>query len=104
MLKPTYPLYLANKALQPNTDLDVLDKFSGQIASRVALADAGAIDAAIAAAHQAEAPMRKLAPYARQAVLEHCMTRFRERFDELALALCIEAGKPIADAEGEVTA
>ncbi|MBD3648353.1 MAG: aldehyde dehydrogenase family protein, partial [Pseudomonadales bacterium] len=29
--------------------------------------------------------------------------RFRERFDELAMALCIEAGKPIKDAEGEVT-
>ena len=29
--------------------------------------------------------------------------RFRERFEELALALCIEAGKPIKDARGEVT-
>jgi len=36
-------------------------------------------------------------------VLEHCVTRFRERFDELAMALCIEAGKPIRDARGEVT-
>jgi acyl-CoA reductase-like NAD-dependent aldehyde dehydrogenase len=31
------------------------------------------------------------------------VTRFKERFDELAMALCIEAGKPINDAEGEVT-
>ena len=29
--------------------------------------------------------------------------RFRERFDELAEALCIEAGKPINDSKGEVT-
>ncbi|MDP5040441.1 MAG: aldehyde dehydrogenase family protein, partial [Paraglaciecola sp.] len=29
--------------------------------------------------------------------------RFEERFDELADALCIEAGKPIKDAKGEVT-
>jgi acyl-CoA reductase-like NAD-dependent aldehyde dehydrogenase len=41
--------------------------------------------------------------YARQAVLAHCVTRFQERFDELAYALCIEAGKPIRDARGEVT-
>jgi acyl-CoA reductase-like NAD-dependent aldehyde dehydrogenase len=31
------------------------------------------------------------------------VTRFKERFEELAYALCIEAGKPIKDARGEVT-
>ena len=36
-------------------------------------------------------------------MLEHCVDRFRERFDELAYALCVEAGKPIKDSEGEVT-
>jgi acyl-CoA reductase-like NAD-dependent aldehyde dehydrogenase len=40
--------------------------------------------------------------YERQAVLEHCIKRFTERQDELAEALCIEAGKPINDAKGEV--
>ena len=33
----------------------------------------------------------------------HCVGRFGERFDEMADALCIEAGKPIKDARGEVT-
>ena len=103
MLKPSYPYYLANKALQPNTALEVSDKYSGKVATRVALADAKAIDKAIAAAEKAAVPMRKLAPYARQAVLEHCVARLRERYDELAMALCIEAGKPIKDAEGETT-
>jgi acyl-CoA reductase-like NAD-dependent aldehyde dehydrogenase len=103
MLATSYPYYLANKALQPNTALEVRDKYSGKVATRVALADAKAIDKAIAAAATAVRPMRELAPYARQAVLEYCVARFRERFDELALALCIEAGKPIGDAEGEVT-
>jgi acyl-CoA reductase-like NAD-dependent aldehyde dehydrogenase len=36
-------------------------------------------------------------------VLAHCVRRFEERRDELALALCIEAGKPINDSRGEVT-
>lgn len=103
MLAKTYPYYLANKPQQPNAALVVLDKYSGEVATHVALADAIAIDQAIAAAHAAEAPMRKFPPYARQAVLEHCVARFRERKDELAMALCIEAGKPIKDAEGEVT-
>jgi acyl-CoA reductase-like NAD-dependent aldehyde dehydrogenase len=103
MLQKTYPYYLANKAQHPNNALEVRDKYSGKVATRVALADAKAIDKAIAAALKAEAPMRKFPPYARQAVLEHCVARFRERYDELALALCVEAGKPIKDSEGEVT-
>ncbi len=103
MLKPTYPYFLANEAQQPNTDLEVTDKYTGKVATRVALADAKAIDAAIGAAVKAMEPLAKFAPYQRQAVLEHCVTRFRERYDELAMALCIEAGKPIKDARGEVT-
>ena len=103
MLKPTYPYYLANKPQSPNADLDVVDKYTGEVATRVALADAKAIDAAIAAAHAAEGPMRKMASYERQAVLEHCVARFKERAEELAEMLCIEAGKPITDSRGEVS-
>ena len=102
-LKETYPLYLNNKAQQPNTDLEVTDKFTGKIAFRTALATPEIIDQAIAGAVQATEPMAKLASYERQAVLQHCVDRFKERFDELAYALCVEAGKPIKDSEGEVT-
>jgi acyl-CoA reductase-like NAD-dependent aldehyde dehydrogenase len=103
ILKDIYPLYLANEAQQPNTDLEVTDKFTGKIAFRVAQADAATIDAGIAAAVEATEPMARLASYERQAVLMHCVTRFTERFDELAYALCVEAGKPIKDSEGEVS-
>jgi hypothetical protein len=43
MLKKSYPYYLANEAVAANTDLEVTDKFSGEVAMRVALADAHAI-------------------------------------------------------------
>ena len=102
-LKETYPLYLNNKAQQPNTDLEVTDKFTGKVAFRTALATPEIIDQAIAGAVQATEPMARLASYERQAVLQHCVDRFKERFDELAYALCVEAGKPIKDSEGEVT-
>lgn len=101
-LKDTYPLYLNNKAYQPNTDLEVTDKFTGEVAFRVAQADAKTIDEGIAGAVRAAEPMARMAAYERQAVLDHCVKRFRERFDELAYALCVEAGKPIKDSEGEV--
>ena len=103
MLKDVYPLYLNNKAVQSNTDLAVTDKYTGEVAFRVALADSKTIDAAIAGAVKAAEPMAQMASYERQNVLMHCVSRFKERFDELAYALCVEAGKPIKDSEGEVT-
>ncbi len=102
-LKDTYPLYLNNKAAQPNTDLAVTDKYTGEVAFRTALATPDVIEEGIAGAVRAAEPMAKMASFERQAVLEHCVSRFRERFDELAYSLCVEAGKPINDAEGEVT-
>src|SRR6476620_5788655 len=96
-LKDTYPLYLNNKPVQPNTDLAVTDKFTGEFAFRTALATPEIIDEAIAGAVRAAEPMARLASYERQAVLDHCVQRFRERQDELAYALCVEAGKPIKD-------
>ena len=101
-LAPTYPYFLANRPEAPNQDLEVLDKYSGEVATRVALADDAAIDRGIAAAVAAAEPMAAMAAYERQAVLDHCVRRFQERFEELAVALCIEAGKPIKDARGEV--
>ncbi len=89
-LRESYPYYLAGEAQTPNTDLEVVDKYSGEVATRVPLADPAAIDAAIAAATEAAEPLRALAPYERQDVLNHCVARFRERFDEFAHSLCVE--------------
>src|SRR3546814_13509330 len=102
-LKDVYSLYLNNKATQPNTDLEETDKFTGRVAFRTALAYPDVIDEAIAGAVRAAEPRARLASFEKQDVLNHCVGRFRERFDELAYALCVEAGKPIADSEGEVT-
>jgi acyl-CoA reductase-like NAD-dependent aldehyde dehydrogenase len=102
MLKPRYPYFLANAPVLANEGLPVTDKYTGEVVTKVALADAQAIDAGIQAAHEARQAMAALPPYVRREVLAHCARRFQERFDELALALCIEAGKPLRDARGEV--
>ena len=103
MLRDHCPYHLANRAESPNQDLEVLDKYSGEVATRVSMADEAAIDRAIDAAVAAAAPMAQMAAYERQAVLMHCVSRFTERAEELAEALCIEAGKPIRDSRGEVS-
>ncbi len=102
-MQSSYPYYLGGRPVAANTDLAVVDKFSGEPVTRVALADGPVIDDAIALAVAAEEPMRKLPAFQRQAILNHCVRRFEERAEELALALCLEAGKPIRDARGEVT-
>ena len=101
-LAKTYPYYLANEAVFANTDLPVTDKYTGEVATRVALAGTDAIDAGIAAAVEAAEAMAKMPAYKRKAVLLHCVERFKQRHEELTYALCVEAGKPINDARGEV--
>src|SRR3546814_7855429 len=69
-LKDVYPLYLANEANQPNTDMEVTDQYPGKVASRTPLADAGAVDAGFAAAVEAPELVPRMASYERQAVLQ----------------------------------
>jgi len=88
----TYPYFLASRPEAANADLEVTDKYTGEVAARVALADDAAIDRGIAAAVRAAPRVGDLRPYERQAILNHCVRRFEERFDELAMSLCIEAG------------
>ena len=102
MLRASYPFYLANRQEQPNVDLAVTDKYTGDVATRVALAGPEHVAQAIEACVRAARPMRELAAYERRAALAHCAERFRERAEELAEALCVEAGKPIRDSRGEV--
>src|SRR5262245_33847296 len=103
MLAPRYPLYLGNRPVFANEDLPVHDKYSGEVVTRVALATPSLIDSAIELCSEAEPALRKLPSYARRDVLEHCVKRFSERAEDLAYALCVEAGKPLRDARGEVT-
>ena len=102
-MKHEWPFYLANQPEMPNTDLKVLDKYSGDVAAQVALADAADIDRGIAGCVDAMEPLSQMAPFERQDVLNHCVMRFERRFDELADSLCVEAGKPIKDSRGEVS-
>jgi acyl-CoA reductase-like NAD-dependent aldehyde dehydrogenase len=102
MVNERYPLYLANRPQQSNADLEVVDKFTDEVVSHVALADKRVLDQAIAAAADAAGPMRRLGAWQRKAVLKHLLNRCEERRDELADVLVVEAGKPIQFARAEV--
>lgn len=102
-LPKQYPWYLANCPVKGKTFAEVLDKYSGKPVTEVPLVGVKEIDRAIAAAFDAREAMVAFPPDARRDVLEHCVRRFEEKRDELAHALCVEAGKPIHDSRGEVS-
>ncbi|BDA51294.1 probable lactaldehyde dehydrogenase at C-terminar half [Coccomyxa sp. Obi] len=98
----TFPFYLANEAVYANEELLVTDKYTDKVAFKVAVASPQDIDRAIAAAEAAAPKMAAMASYQRKEVLEFCVANFKEKFEDLAMSLCIEAGKPIKDSRGEV--
>jgi acyl-CoA reductase-like NAD-dependent aldehyde dehydrogenase len=102
MVQASYPYYLANKAQQPNKDLEVVDKFTDKVVSHVALAHKGVLERAITAAADAATPMRRLASWQRKAALKHLLARCQERRDELTEVLVVEVGKPVQYARAEV--
>lgn len=101
-MKRTYPLYLAGRPVQTKARLAVTDKYSGDTVCQVSMADAKLVDRAIAAAVAAKPAMAALPSYQRAEILLQCVSAFERRHEELAQALCIEAGKPIKDARVEV--
>lgn len=102
ILGDAHPYFLAGQPVFANRDLLVTNKYTGEPATWVALADLQAIDLAIAAAAEAAPQCGRLPSYTRAAVLHHVARRLSERQEELARVLAIEAGKPIKDARGEI--
>ena len=103
MIRETYPYFLAGELISSEHQIQVTDKFSGQVVSSVSLATPDVFEAALTSASDSRRAMKELPPFERKAILSHCVKRFHEQFEELAMALCIEAGKPIKDARGEVS-
>lgn len=102
-LRDHYPLFLGGTPIVTSLALDVRDKFSGDIATRVSQADAEVVEQAIQQAVTAASALRKMPPFERQKILYRCLTGFESRAEEFAQALCIEAGKTIRDSRGEVS-
>ncbi|NNM51775.1 MAG: aldehyde dehydrogenase family protein, partial [Pseudomonadales bacterium] len=97
-----YPLYVGGEPESTPLDIMVLDVYSGQVAAKVARADADITERAIIAACAAASVMAALPRFRRQEILRYCVREFQVRAEELAQILCVEAGKPLRDARVEV--
>jgi acyl-CoA reductase-like NAD-dependent aldehyde dehydrogenase len=82
--------------------LAVTDPATGAEVGRVVAAGPDDARTAVAAAHRAFPGWAALSPDERGAPLRRAYALMQARADELARALTLEAGKPLAEARGEV--
>jgi acyl-CoA reductase-like NAD-dependent aldehyde dehydrogenase len=110
MPKPTFsvkfssplPLYSANNPVQSSKTLPVLCKFTNEEITSVSVASRAEVQNAITRAVHAAGSMASLRPYERRDILTFCLEEIRSRQKEFAETICLEAGKPIKQARGEV--
>ncbi len=79
---------------------EVLSPYDGSAVGRVAQGDAGTVDRAVRAAHDAF-ESADFPQHERAALLDRAAELVGERVDELALTICAEAGKPLKTARVE---
>jgi acyl-CoA reductase-like NAD-dependent aldehyde dehydrogenase len=97
-----FPMILAGRFWTPNQDLQVKDKYSGEVFATTAIANAEHIEQAIQAGYQARQAMQKLSAADKKRILVHCVSRIRMSREDFIDTLVREAGKPRAAAQIEV--
>lgn len=83
---------------------DVCNPATEKVIGAVSSATPEDVDAAADAAHRAWDTWRRTDPWRRTAVLRRTAELLEERRDEIAVTLSQEQGKPLAEANGELTA
>lgn len=82
--------------------LEVTNPATGEVLARVADASPADGDAALAAAHGAQASWAATTPRERSELLRKAFELLIERTDDFAALMTLEMGKPFAEAKGEV--
>ena len=98
----TYPMYVAGEWQTSDDVLEVRSPYSGELVGTTYQASRDQLEQAIVGAEQAFEVMRLMPTYERVALLEKMASGLKERRDEVARIIALEAGKPIRDAEVEV--
>ncbi|GHC75390.1 aldehyde dehydrogenase [Nocardiopsis terrae] len=97
----THPFWLAGTAATGDTEMTVLNPYTGGAAGVVAVPTAAQVEAAVAAAHAVAAEAAALPAHVRAGALDHVSRRIAERAEEIARVITAESGKPIKWARAE---
>ena len=94
--------FIHGRWVETPNKLPVLSPWSGEVVGEVCLAGAAEWEAAISAAQEAAAVMRKFSSLERRQLLEKLVAGVKARQEELAQTIVAEGGKPITYARGEM--
>ncbi|WP_017571894.1 aldehyde dehydrogenase family protein [Nocardiopsis halotolerans] len=97
----TRPFWLAGTAATGDTEITVVNPYTGEAAGTVSVPTAEQIEEAVAAAHAVAAEAAALPAHVRADALDHISRRIGERSEEIAQTITAESGKPIRWARGE---
>lgn len=101
MLKE-YKILINNAWRATSRPLDVISPFDKSIVGRTYLASVAELKEAVDGAEAAFRELRSWPSYRKAAVIQKVVDGIKERADELARTIALEAGKPIKDARVEV--
>ncbi|KOX22144.1 aldehyde dehydrogenase family protein [Nocardiopsis sp. NRRL B-16309] len=97
----TRPFWLAGTAATGDTEMTVVNPYTGRTAGTVAVPSVAQIEEAVAAAHAVSAEAAALPAHVRADALDHVSRRLAERAEEIAQTITAESGKPIKWARAE---
>jgi acyl-CoA reductase-like NAD-dependent aldehyde dehydrogenase len=99
---PKKPLYIAGGTKEASSYKQLRSPHSGEVIAEVAVGTRADMKAAIDHAEEAAKVMAKLPAHKRAAILQNVSLLLKERKEEAARILALEAAKPITVARGEI--
>ncbi len=97
------PIYLAGNFVTSPQILTTKNPYDGSLVNTTYLATDAQVEEAITAAAQAFTDFSRSSTAERVAILEKVVQGIKDRQEKLANLICLESGKPIRDARGEVS-
>lgn len=94
-------MYVAGEWQGANAQDEIRSPWSGETVDTVPRATASDVEAALAAAEQGAATMRRLSAYDRSQILNRAADLIEDACDDLARTISAEEGKPLSEALGE---
>lgn len=97
-----YRVFLAGSWRECKTSIEITNPYNGEAIGIVHQAGPEEIEVAIRAAQTVFPELRRMPAFQRAEALQKIVDGVQERREDLAKIICLEAGKPITDARGEV--
>ena len=97
----TFPIYLAGEWVDSPHPLEIRNPYQDDLIGTTYLATRDQLETAIVAAEAVFPQLKTMPTFERVAILTKLAAKMREHRDEIARTICLEAAKPIRDAEVE---